>query len=163
MKYWNFTFSTKLRQAPLHGLGSAHTKNLNSNWSSRSKNIKILTGYSKGAHIHAAPALTPLPHCRPWPLRLHNTCRYRSRRGAGTPSGGRIEISADDLIVFVRCLADTVFQTVQFNIIWAGVLLFDRQHDLIRCLGVWSTIYRIHKFWYYMHPESISVIYHSST
>ena len=34
-----------------------------------------------------------------------------------------------------------------------------RKHDLSRCLGVWSTISRVCKFWYCMHPESISLIY----
>ena len=46
----------------------AHKK-IELNRSSRSKNIDIPTGYSRGAQIHAAPALAPPPHL--WPRLLH--------------------------------------------------------------------------------------------
>ena len=36
-------------------------------------------------------------------------------------AGGRDDLSIDGLIVFVRCLAATVCQTAQGNMIWAGV------------------------------------------
>ena len=76
---------------------------------------------------------------------------------ASTSSGGCNKLSTDGLIVFLRCLVSTLWQTAQGNIIWAGVLVFDWQHDLSRCLGVWSTISEICKFRYCMHPDYISV------
>ena len=36
-------------------------------------------------------------------------------------AGGRDELSADSLVTFVRCLAVTVCQTAQDNMIWSGV------------------------------------------
>ena len=114
--------------------------------------------YSRGAHIFVAPALTsPRPSRQPCPLQLFHSCRCCSQWRAITSAGGCNKRSTDGLIVFVQSLAATVCQTAQGNMIWASVSVFDRQHDMIQCLGVWSTISQICDFRYCMHPKYISV------
>ena len=126
---FKLVFLTKLQQAPMHGIGSTHTKNYNSNWSSRSKNIEITTGYSKGSHVHVTPALAPPPH-RWSRMRFVVRIGWRTRQDFHWWFYRICVIPSSD-----------------------GVPNCARQHDLSQsCLSVWSTISRICKFWYCMHP-----------
>ena len=115
MKYWNLKFSNETSlSASAQSRENVHKK-YNSNQSSRSKNIEIPNGYSRG---------------------VTHPCRACSRasifvHGCGplcASSGGRNEISTDGLIFLVQIPAETVCQTAQGNMIWACVSVFDRQY-----------------------------------
>ena len=132
MNYWNLTFSTRLRQALPHGMGSTHTKNRTQIEVMDQKISRFRPG-TVGGHTFT--------------LRLIVTIDIWSRMWLV------VRTSWNTRRAFHWCF-DPLLAMPRGN----GVPNLARQNDLIWCLGVWSTISWIHKFRYCVHPESISVI-----